>query len=468
MVYIDFIIITIAVLSIGSLLFSRWELYHSAEADSDAARQDDFIIASGMFWKRFFALLKILAVGLVITLLVAPEWPAFQDERHKIDSILGQRTFDFLVWEANALTTKGEASLAAGQHYLADDTRKAVVLDFLTLVGEVRHLESEMNGVFADPSVADPDEASRDLLLQIDEKRAKLVEIQPLAESILQEQVAAVLKDEGFDFFGQAFPPVQMHMTPLPYILIVSPREEIRQIYNIPLEHGLTVVIQEDIESAVLDEVDRSALVVPIGGLGFFPSMIVETGNINYLANTIAHEWAHHWLTLHPLGISYAASPALRTINETVASIFGDEIGAKVIERYYPEFLPPPEETPSNPEPDLDSPPPFDFNTEMAETRVRVDELLGQGRVEEAESYMEERRQFFWDHGYRIRKLNQAYFAFYGAYADRPGEQGDDPIGPAILAIRDTSSNMREFMDRMAGITSLKALEREAAGGPGT
>jgi hypothetical protein len=77
---------------------------------------------------------------------------------------------------------------------------------------------------------------------------------------------------------------------------------------------------------------------------------------------------------------------------------------------------------------------------------------------------MEERRQFLWDNGYRLRKLNQAFFAFYGAYADTPGEQGDDPIGPAILTVRETSQNLREFMDRMASIRSIEALQREAAG----
>jgi len=54
----------------------------------------------------------------------------------------------------------------------------------------------------------------------------------------------------------------------------------------------------------------------------------------------------------------------------------------------------------------------------MRETRIRVDKLLAQGRIEEAEAYMEERRQEFVAHGYYIRKLNQAYFAFHGAYAD--------------------------------------------------
>jgi hypothetical protein len=278
--------------------------------------------------------------------------------------------------------------------------------------------------------------------------------MQPIAEAIIEDQVGTILAEEGFDLFGQTWPPVQMHMTPLPLILIVSPREEIRQIHNIPLEHGLPLGTQENIESAILDTVDRSSLVVPIGGIGFFPAMIVETSSINFLVNTTAHEWAHHWLTLHPLGISYAANPSLRTMNETVASIVGDEIGAKVIERYYPEFV----AIEASPTPEPDETPSFDIDVEMAKTRIRTDELLADGLIEDAEEYMEQRRLFLWDNGYRFRKINQAFFAFFGAYADRPGETGADPIGPTLLAIREDSSSLREFMDRVAPLTSAEDL----------
>ena len=43
---------------------------------------------------------------------------------------------------------------------------------------------------------------------------------------------------------------------------------------------------------------------------------------------------------------------------------------------------------------------------------------------------MEEKRQFLAANGYYIRKLNQAYFAFHGSYADTAGSI--DPIGPKL------------------------------------
>ena len=64
----------------------------------------------------------------------------------------------------------------------------------------------------------------------------------------------------------------------------------------------------------------------------------------------------------------------------------------------------------------------------MRALRQQVQDLLAAGKVDEAEALMEQKREEFATHGYFIRKLNQAYFAFYGFYATGPGSI--DPIGP--------------------------------------
>ena len=103
----------------------------------------------------------------------------------------------------------------------------------------------------------------------------------------------------------------------------------------------------------------------------------------------------------------------------------------------------------------------------MYETRNTVDELLKQGRIEEAEEYMEMRRQFFWENGYRLRKINQAYFAFYGAYADSPGgAAGEDPVGEAVRNLRANSSSLEEFINRIAWVTSFDQLLEILADSP--
>jgi hypothetical protein len=173
------------------------------------------------------------------------------------------------------------------------------------------------------------------------------------------------------------------------------------------------------------------------------------------------HEWIHNYLTLHPLGLNYYSSPELRTMNETVAAILGQELGRDVLHQNYPELVPP---APPDHEQEGDSvsePPVFDFRAEMYETRVNVDRLLALGAIEEAEAYMERRRVFLWEHGYRIRRLNQAYFAFHGAYADEArGAAGDDPVGAAVRELWALSSSPLEFLRIMAWMNDYDDLQR--------
>jgi hypothetical protein len=97
----------------------------------------------------------------------------------------------------------------------------------------------------------------------------------------------------------------------------------------------------------------------------------------------------------------------------------------------------------------------------MRITRETVDALLEEGKIEEAEAYMEERRIFLWENGYQIRKLNQAYFAFHGAYADEPGgAAGEDPVGEAVRTLRAQSHSLAAFVNRMSWITSFEQLQQ--------
>jgi hypothetical protein len=199
-----------------------------------------------------------------------------------------------------------------------------------------------------------------------------------------------------------------------------------------------------------------------IGGLAAYPAMLLESASLNWVTDVAVHEWTHHYLTLLPLGWNYGVAPETRTINETVASIVGVEAGRLTVARYYPELLPP-EPEPASEEPEEETPPPeppaFEYRAEMRETRIQADELLAEGKIEEAEAYMEERRQEFVAHGHYIRKLNQAYFAFHGAYADQPGAAGADPIGPAVRELRTHSPNLHAFVTRIARVTTLAELE---------
>jgi hypothetical protein len=202
--------------------------------------------------------------------------------------------------------------------------------------------------------------------------------------------------------------------------------------------------------------------------VGVYPTMVMQSTDLNWVLSTVAHEWTHNYLTLRPLGLLYGESPELRTMNETTASIAGNEIGDLVIKRFYPELMSasPPGlsliSAPFNhPEPGDFLRPKFDFRVEMHETRVTADALLAEGKIDEAEAYMEARRAVFLKNGYLIRKLNQAYFSFYGAYADSPGgAAGEDPVGPAVRALRTQSKSLADFVNTISWMTNFKQLQK--------
>ncbi len=407
--------------------------------------------------------LQFLVLGMVfisLLLMLSGERPDPDNESYVYGRLIQNRRFDFMGWELDALGSKALYSLAPPHSYLAPETQQEIVLAFFSQLAQVQSLEGSIAVTFADPAVTDPETAAADLRAQLAEARGRLADLQPLAEGIIEEQIASVLADEGLTMTGRTFPPVKLHFTPLPAMLVISPRDHIEAIRFFALEHGLDTQARVELEEAVDHALNVSSLVTNIGGLAAYPAMMLESTAFNWVIQTAAHEWAHHYLTLRPVGVLYDTDPQLRTINETAASIVGREIGQEVVRRYYPELAPPPTPEPRPGATPTPEPPAFDFRAEMRVTRLQVDELLAHGRIVEAETYMEARRQIFWENGYRIRKINQAYFAFYGAYADEPtGEQGQDPVGPAVVALREQSDSLQEFLHALAPLTRFAELE---------
>lgn len=373
--------------------------------------------------------------------------------------------FDYAGWLADAAYLKVGQSALRTAHFLSPAERKQMTLDYLALIRQIEEADRELNRIYADPNITDPYQASQEVRQRLALLRGEEARLAPIVEAILEDQLSAVIARLGLSLSGQTLPPVSYHVSPLPSSLIVSPREVIRQEANISLKVGLTTDQKEALEEKVDQALNVSSLVVAVGGIGVYPTMVMQTTDLNWLAEVVAHEWIHNFLSFRPLGINYATSGELRTMNETAASISGKELGRALIETSYPEFLPPPApSSPAAPSAEPSQPPPFDFRKEMHETRLGVDELLAQGRIEEAEAYMEERRIFFWENGYQIRKLNQAYFAFHGAYADEPvGAAGEDPIGSAVRKLRAQSPSLAAFLNRISWMWSPQQL-MEAVG----
>lgn len=398
-----------------------------------------------------------LLVGLLL-LSTSSLPPANRTER--VRYFTRQIEFDYAAWTLDALQVKLFEFASGTSAYLSAEERRGLVLDYIKLIAQIQRAEYELELIYADPAVQDPQIASQALRAELESMYERRSLFGPVAEAILQEQVSLVISEAGLSLGGQTLPPVMYHSTPLPLALIVSPREVIRQDENISLLPDIPVDRQTALEAQVDQTLNVSSLVVEIGGVGVYPTMVQQTSALDWLSEVVAHEWIHNYLTLRPLGASYMTSPELRIMNETTASIAGKELGRRLLEIYYPELLPPPE-TPPGEQP-APEPPAFDYRREMNLTRRTVDALLAEGKIEEAEKYMEERRLTFWQNGYRhLRKINQAYFAFYGAYADEPGGAAgaaEDPIGAAVRALRQASPSLAAFINRISWMASYEQL----------
>ena len=282
-------------------------------------------------------------------------------------------------------------------------------------------------------------------------------------EAILERQLSERIEALGLTTAGLVWPPPRFRFTEPPQMLVLSPRDRIERLRSVDLISNLDSADRDRIEQGMAQEQNLSSYVTGIGGYGVYPTMVIDRYGLPWTAETIAHEWVHNYLAFHPLGWSFLEGGESVTINETVASIVGEELGQAMLEAYYPDLVPPPRPPTSSQlakpaeQADPSEPPPFEFGPEMRATRLVVDELLKQGKVDEAEAFMEARRLTFVEHGYPLRVLNQAYFAFHGSYAT--GASSTDPIGPKLRQLRAQSSTLRDFLTTVDGITDVAGLD---------
>lgn len=409
-------------------------------------------------------LLIVVICGLGVTM----SEPQPTDEVDRVRAYTRQLEFNYLDWMTNTIEIKIEQGTAGIPGYMDYESGKVAVSDYLWLTQRISQANDALNRVYADPTITDKQVASAHIKAELDQLNQQQADIAPIAEAVLQAQVTQVAADLGLTTLGQPIPAILFHSTAVPDALIVSPRDHIEETANISITAGLPADQQAALEDQVEKGLNVSALVVPIGGVGVYPTMIMQTTDLNWLTSTIGHEWTHNFLEFRPLGLLYDRTPELRTMNETTADIVGGEVGAEVLKRFYPEM-----QQASGPSTDLmgfpsiipgappSANPPFDFRAEMHTTRVTVDALLAAGKITDAEQYMEQRRLLFVQNGYIIRRLNQAYFAFYGAYADIPGgAAGQDPVGPAVRALRADSPSLSAFLNRISWMTSFDQLKQ--------
>ncbi len=397
------------------------------------------------------AKLILIAGGLISILLLGASCTPSGNLGNKVASIVEPHSFNLSGWEFKTIFGDLTAPDKAGNV----SSQSQTVIEYFSLAQRISVLESQMG---ASDNVQ---QTSTALKTELDKLEAQKMDLEGDVEHIVSKQITEVLVEQGiynpFDKYIELkinFPGIYFKLEEPPNLLVISPRDRIEKMGSVLLNQDTPLQEDENIESRV-DKLGVSSLVVPLGGVATYPSFVADGYGLKSTIDTITHEWVHQYLTFKPLGFLYlldtigvSRNYEDATIDETVADMVGEEISTIVDKKYYPNL--------ANGDGQLSHSESDFFNQRMKEIRKAVNEYLAQGQIDKAEQYMEAQRQYLASKGYYIRKLNQAYFAFYGTYADSP--TSISPIGTELKELRTKSASLEDFLDAVSMITNSKAL----------
>jgi hypothetical protein len=367
---------------------------------------------------------------------------------------LGPYEYHLWRWEASTILDNAFARVGIGPDP-SDTTGEEAIRNYFRLTSQLRAAED----------ASQPDLSLVDTLTN--ERAIYENDVERVLERYIDEAITAAGLQRRLPLFTDVrftWPPVDFELTNPPELLVRSPRDHIERAGDTLLKNDLSLRDIEKIERET-DDNDTVSLVVPIGGIAAYPAIVRDDRSYDSLLDTASHEWVHHYLAFFPLGEQWGKGGDAETLNETTANIAGREI-ANLIRERHPIQLPAGEngQAPAEPAPSVD------FNKEMRALRLKVDALLADGKVSEAEQAMNDERDYLADHGIQIRKLNQAYFAFYGTYGDSPASS--NPVGPKIEHVWDLTHDVGIFLRSMSQVRNVADLDRliaklESLGVPG-
>jgi len=365
--------------------------------------------------------------------------------------------FSIVKWESRAIPREVNQWISGSRQKIDDEV--LTVTEYFSTIEQIKALESEIDAINDGNEPGDLASLEAELNMLQEQKMA----VKDIAERIIERQIKKTLAQQGIfnpmDRYIRLrinFPPLNFKLEEPPHLLVISPRDKIESIREIILLPSMSLEEIEEIEAEV-DKLGVSSLVVGLGGLGAtYPNLVTDEASLQFTIDTATEEWLHQYLVFKPLGFLYLLDTTgvsrnyeIAVMNETLAGMVSREIGTMVVENYYLQY-----ENGDNQNQIVGSE--FDFNREMRDIRRAVDNYLAQGEIEQAEEFMEQKRQYLASKGYYIRKLNQAYFAFYGTYADSP--TSISPVGLELKKLRSQSASLKEFLDKVAAMTSRQDL----------
>ena len=378
---------------------------------------------------------------------------------HNFDDQLNATTksyhFSIAGWEFSTFWEKDKQTLIHSSKSPLTDTE--ITNRFISLNNQINDLKNQINA-----------SNQSDLQSRIDNLQKQQNDLTGAVEDIIKRQVTHVLSEMGiyqpwlkYNGLRFVFPPPDFKLESAPHLLVVSPRDKISTLKDVLIKENISPAEIASLETNV-DDLNVSSLVVDLGGVGTYPNLVSSDSDFQHIIETCAHEWVHAYLAFQPLGFRYVLNITglthnddISTMNETVADIIGKEVGAAVVKEYYPQFQSNSQNVQTIGATTVNQPV-FNFNQEMQTIRKQVDQYLAAGEIDTAEQYMQQKQQYLAANGYYIRKLNQAYFAFYGTYADSPAYE--NPIGTEIMQLRTQSASLKDFLNTVSAMTSVNSL----------
>ena len=228
-----------------------------------------------------FRILEIITVIFLAALIMGSGKQPTNNLVERVRAFTRNDEFNFINWTVNALGNKLRQASIGTENYLSEEQRKQIVIEYLKLVWQIQIGEAQLSQIYADPTIADAEAASTDLRAQLEKLRSERDQQAPLAEAILQAQISETASQLGLTLGGQTIPPVMYHVTPLPWAMIISPRDTIRQEASISLSPDITIEEHSELEDQVDQSENVSSLIVGVGGLGLYPTMVAQTSDFN-------------------------------------------------------------------------------------------------------------------------------------------------------------------------------------------
>ena len=396
---------------------------------------------------------------IIVTILLALASSSDNINRSEVDIAVGGESFSIFWWEVRHLPSKWTHLLweSFPGNKPSDEERIQILEKYLETVNKLAREETRLKileSTVKSQYLSTQQQLIQDQIDEITYLKQLRESYRGRAEETVEATISLVAHQQDLGLFkGLLFPPTDFHFDHPPHILIISPRNKIELKRSKLITSTVTDILKSEIESRVEKDGTNSALVDSLAGLGTYPAFVTDQNGLNNLMRTAAHEWLHNYWFFKPLGRNMWDSSQMYTLNETAADIAGNEIGQQAFELIHgksDKYV-----SPHNDERESQT----HLRSILRETRNKVDIMLENGQIEQAEKYMREQRWKIRLGGYNIRKLNQAYYAFRGKYADGPASVS--PIGEELKEYRSYFSNTGAFVKSIGRIRTYEHFQKE-------